>query len=252
MGDGDAAGPPAVLIFRPFEEARRTAAKCVRIGLRPIISPLLRYERTGRLTPPDLIGVQATVFTSGAAAFFAAKDAAAGPPVFQHALLLGPAYCVGDATSARAAAQGYATPISAGGDAADLERALGALDPAKGAVLHIRGEHVARRLTAGGGLEVRERILYAARRNAPLSAEAIAALGGSCAALVHSRRISEIFAEELVRIGCGAPEIFAMSPRAAAPLQAPPARSVRIADRPNEAALLDQLQRWFYKNRQKG
>ncbi len=228
-----------VLILRPSPGAERTARSVAGLGLRPILSPLLRFERTGRLEPADLDGAQALAFTSAAAVDAAACDIRSGAaPVSAFAL---PAFCVGDATAARADAAGFGAVRSAAGAAAALRRTLGALDPAAGAVLHLQGADLAAALDAPGAPPIRTRVLYAARPVDALTDEAADALGAPAIALVHSRRIADGLAAALARRAPAALDVVAISVRAAAPLTAPPCREIAVARRPTEAALLDAL-----------
>lgn len=230
---------PPVLILRPLPGAERTAATVAALGLRAVVSPLLRYERTALLRAEDVAGARALAFTSAAAVRAAADDVATGAA--PETTLDLPAYCVGDATTATARARGFARAVSAAGDSAALQRLLGALDYAEGEIVHLCGEDVAAPLTAGGEGRLRARALYAAHPVRELSDDARAALAHAAIALVHSRRIAERLAELIADAPPAALTALTISARAAEPLNASVCRAVVVAPRATEAALIEAL-----------
>lgn len=241
---------PLVLVLRPSPGAERTAAALAADGLRPILSPLLAFERAGRIGAADLAGAQALAFTSAAAVRALAEDLAADAAL-RPALDL-PVYCVGLATALAAKEAGFQRVLAAQGDARALGRALSPLDPADGAVLHLCGADVAAPLAAAGGAEVRSRVVYRARPTDRLTEAAKAALAGPAAALVHSRRIAEALARALASTPPADLAVFAISARAAEPLASAPCRFVRLAAAPNDAALRAALGAWVARSAQSG
>ena len=146
---------------------------------------------------PDLAGVQAILCTSANGVRALAR--ASG----ERRL---PLLAVGDATAARARAEGFAAVASAGGNAADLARLAAArLDPGNGRLVHVCGSAVAGDLAGdlrARGFAIERAILYAARPVAALSPAAVEAIGSGMIdfALFFSPRTAAIF----VRLANGA------------------------------------------------
>jgi uroporphyrinogen-III synthase len=233
--------PAGILVTRPEPGATETARRVAALGWVPVVAPALVLAPRSFVMPR----VQAVLLTSRAAA------RALPTPVPSL-----PVLAVGEATAAEALAAGWAGARAAGGTAEDLAAlAAATLDPAAGPLLLAVGEGYALDLAAAlraHGFRVIRRIAYAAAPAAGLPAAAIGALstGTVGAALFHSPR-SAACAMTLLRaagLAATAPrmEVLAISRRvaeaaaAAAPLGW---RSVRVADRPDEDALLRLLGR---------
>lgn len=167
-----------------------------------------------------------------------------------------PVLAVGEATAAEARARGFARVEAAAGDAAALaEQAARSLDPRAGPLLLAVGEGYGAGLAAdlrARGFRVIRRIAYAARPAEALPAEAVAELqhqGRVVAVLFFSPRSAQCAMSLLKASGLGATvagmEALAISPRvaeAATRALAPLAwRAVRVADRPDQDALLALL-----------
>ena len=121
------------LITRTQPGAQVTAAGVSALGYEPIIVPAAIITPTHAAI--DVVGVQALLMTSAAAARCAKVDSQ---------IVTLPVYAVGDATAQAATEAGFVNVISAGGDGATL--AVLAADRMKtvaGALLHIRGQEVA-------------------------------------------------------------------------------------------------------------
>jgi uroporphyrinogen-III synthase len=227
---------PVVLLTRPERESAALAAALGAEGWRPMIWPLLDIRPTGAV--PDLAGAQAVLFTSRNAV-------AATPPA---AL---PALCVGAATAEAARAAGFAEVRSAGGDAAALAAAVRAtLDPAAGPLAFPRGETVAGDLAGAlraAGFALRETVVYAAAPASAAPPEIAAALaaGAVRAAAFYSPRTAAAFAALAGpwRAGLAATGAAAISAAAAAPLAGLGFRAVRVAERPDGAAMRAALSR---------
>ncbi len=240
-----AAEVPGVLITRPEPGTAETARRVAALGWRPIPAPALVLAPRPFPLPPAraLRPVQALLLTSRAAA-------RALPPADI------PVLAVGEATAAEARACGFPQVEAAAGDAAALaEHAARRLDPATGPLLLAVGEGYGAELAAdlrARGFRVIRRVAYAARPADALPAEASAALqqdGEVVAALFFSPRsarcaISLIKASGHAATAAGM-EALAISPRvaeAATRALAPLAwRAVRVADRPDQDALLALL-----------
>ena len=230
------------LVTRPREEAETLAAALAARGVAALIEPLMEVHFLA--AAPDLRGVQAILCTSanGVRAFARASG--------ERRL---PLLAVGDATAARAQAEGFAAVASAGGDAADLARLTAArLDPGSGRLLHVCGSDVAGDLAGdlrARGFAVERAILYAARPVASLSPAAVEAIGSGMidVALFFSPRTAAIFVRLANGAGvgryCAGIATVSISLAADAPLAALPWRERRIAARPDQPALLDALGR---------
>ncbi|MGH7031430.1 MAG: uroporphyrinogen-III synthase, partial [Stellaceae bacterium] len=191
---------------------------------------------------PDLAGVQGVLCTSANGVRALARVSA------ERRL---PLLAVGDATAARARAEGFASVASAGGDAADLVRlATSSLRPQDGRLLHISGDTVAGDLAGGlraHGFAVERLVLYEARPIAALSHEARHALGSGAIdfALFFSPRTAAIFVGLAGDAGlgqsCRAIAALSISVAADAELAGLPWRQRRIAERPSQAGLLAAL-----------
>jgi uroporphyrinogen-III synthase len=238
------------LITRPREEAESLAAALATRGLGAVIEPLMaiHYRAPKAL---DLAGVQAILCTSAnGVRALARASGERGLPLF----------AVGDATASLARAEGYVAVRSAGGDVADLVRlAATRLLPQDGRLLHIAGSVIAGDLAAAlraQGFTIERMVLYEARPAAALSPAAIDALraGAIGFALFFSPRTSAIFVR-LAGIGCvaeccGTITALSISPAADAALTDLPWHDRRVAEQPNQAALLDMLDRLVGERRQ--
>jgi uroporphyrinogen-III synthase len=231
------------LITRPREESEALAAALAARGIEALIEPLMEVHF---LAPAalDLRGVQAILCTSAnGARALARASGERGVPLF----------AVGDATAARARVEGFAAVESAGGDAHDLARLVAArLRPEAGALLHVAGNVVAGDLggaLSARGFTVERHILYEARPVASLSPLAVSALcfGAIAFALFFSPRTAAVFARLAGNAGvadrCGRITALSISAAADAALAELPWLDRRVAERPNQAALLEAFDR---------
>jgi uroporphyrinogen-III synthase len=170
-----------------------------------------------------------------------------------------PLLAVGDATAARARGEGFTSVVSAAGDAADLVRlAAEQLEPQRGRLLHVCGSELAGDLVGAlreRGFAAERRVLYEARPSAALSPAAVQALrsGAIELALFFSPRSAAIFARLASDAGIGqsCAGIAALSISAAADVALGdlPWRKRWIAERPDQPALLDALDRLLVERR---
>jgi uroporphyrinogen-III synthase len=231
----------AVLVTRPEPGGAETAARLAALGWTSILAPALVLAPRPFAMPP----AQALLLTSRAAA----RALPAPAPI--------PVLAVGEATAAEARNAGWSDVRAAGGTAENLAQlAASMLDPAAGPLLLAVGQGYSLDLAAdlrSRGFRVIRRIAYAAEPAAGLPETARSALaeGRVTAILFHSPR-SALCAINLIRdAGLAAAaqgvEVLAISRRVAetaAAAIAPQAwRSVRIATRPEEDALLALLGR---------
>lgn len=184
-----------VAITRAEPEASRTAERVRARGAEAVLAPLLTIVACGYDTNTE--GAQAIIFTStnGVHAFPDTRGAR------DRTILT-----VGDATAEAARAAGFTDVRSADGDVAALAAlAKRELDPGKGKLIHIAGDHVAGDLGGelrAAGFQIERRLAYAsvARQNLP---EAL--LQPLDVILFHSARAAETF------VALGAPNAMTLT-----------------------------------------
>jgi uroporphyrinogen-III synthase len=229
------------LVTRPREEADSLIAALATRRVEALVEPLMEinYQAPEAL---DLNGVQAILCTSANGVRALARTSGErGVPLL----------AVGDATAARARAEGFGSVESAAGDVGDLARLAGVrLRPEEGALLHVAGNVVAGDLDGllrAQGFTVARRVLYEARAAAALSPAAADSLraGAIAFALFFSPRTAAIFVRLADVAGvdecCARITAVSISGAADAALAALPWHDRRIAERPNQSALLDAL-----------
>jgi uroporphyrinogen-III synthase len=229
------------LVTRPREEADSLIAALATLGVDALVEPLMEihYQAPEAL---DLDGVQAILCTSAnGVRALARASSVRGVPLL----------AVGDATAARARAEGFGSVESAGGDVGDLARLAGArLRPQNGPLLHVAGNVVAGDLAGllrAQGFTVERHVLYEARAASALSPAALDSLraGAIAFALFFSPRTAAIFAKLADVAGvtecCARVTALSISEAADAALAGLPWHDRRIAERPNQPALLDAL-----------
>jgi uroporphyrinogen-III synthase len=228
-----------VLVTRPEPGAGETAARLVEMGFRPLVAPMLRV-RVMAAEMPAAGGLQAVLVTSG--------NALAGLPAALFGVRL---LTVGAATAARARGLGFTDVHSADGDAADLAvLARDCCDVGRGPVLLAHGaghgDTLAEALAADG-FEVRRATVYEAHAVDRVPAGAAAAWCGDVigAALFFSAETARAFVGLIEAAGwrAGARGVVAgaIGAAAAAALAPLPWRQVRVADRPDQEAMLALL-----------
>lgn len=238
------------LVTRPREDAESlTAALAIR-ALEALVEPLMEIHC--RMPEAfDLDGVQAILCTSANGVRALAR--ASGERRV-------PLLAVGDATAARARAEGFDFVESAGGDLGNLARLAAArLRPQEGPLLHVAGNVVAGDLVGllrAQGFTVERRVLYEARAAVALSPAAVDSLraGEIAFALFFSPRTAAIFARLADLAGvtecCAKVVALSISAGADAALASLPWRQRRIAERPNQPALLDALDQVLGRRRE--
>jgi uroporphyrinogen-III synthase len=228
-----------LLVTRPEPDAERTAAELRTRGHEPMLAPMLRIA-----TIPDVelgSGPWAGVLISSANG---ARAVAAHQRLSELVVL--PLVAVGRASAAAARAAGFRDVTSADGDGRDLVRRVAARfvgQPA--ALLYLAGEERARDLVselAAFGVSVRPVVVYRSVQAERFPPEVRAALeAGRIDGVLHFSRRS---VEGYLVCGRDLPDRalalahFCLSERAAEPLRAAGAADVRVAQRPDEAALL--------------
>lgn len=178
-----------VAITRAKPEADRTAERVRARGAEAIVAPLITIVPCGYDTNTE--GAQAILFTSsnGVRAFPDTRGA--------HDRIV---LAVGDVTAAAAREAGFTDVRSADGDVRSLAALVKAeLDPAKGKLIHIAGDHVAGDLGGelrAAGFNVERRLAYASVAASVLPEALAQPLD---IVLFHSARAAETF------IALGAP-----------------------------------------------
>jgi uroporphyrinogen-III synthase len=231
-----------VLITRPEAEARGFARRLEALGYETLVEPMLVLEFVAPDGPPDLAGVQAVLFTSanGVGAF------ARHSPERRLAV-----FAVGRATAEAARAAGFAEVRSAEGDAEALVRLVAAkLDPEAGALVHARGEEVARdpaRALAERGFQVRSMALYRMRPAASLSPALVRQIeeGAFDVAAFFSPRSAGTFVSLVEKAGLSRLveriAAVALSRAVAERLRPLPWRRLLVAAEPNQRALIGRI-----------
>jgi uroporphyrinogen-III synthase len=233
----------SALVTRPREEALGLAAALAGRGIDAVIEPMMEVHYRSAAAP-DFANVQAVLCTSANGVRALARSTRERDR---------PLLAVGDATASRARAEGFTNVASAGGDITDLVRlAVTRLRPQGGRLLHIAGEVVAGDLSGAlraQGFSSERIVLYDARPAAALSKSTIRALryGGIDFGFFFSPRTAAIFVElangaRLVAC-CRTITALSISPAADAALATLSWRDRHVAEKPSQAALLDQLDR---------
>jgi uroporphyrinogen-III synthase len=227
-----------LLLTRPQPDAERTAGALRGRGHAVLLAPLLEVRALG-FEPPDELVCAVVMTSANAARALAAHPARAW-------LVPLPAFTTGRRSAEAARAAGFAEVHSADGDRDDLARLIRArLAGTRLPLLYLAGADRAGELDlADCGLRVITLVVYraiAAERFPDAVAEAFAQ--GALDGVLHfSRRTAEAF------LGCGdaagmldralAPVHYCLSEQVAEPIRAAGAAALRIAPRPDEAALL--------------
>jgi len=220
-----------VWITRAQPGAARTADRLTELGFQPVVMPLLAIHPIpdALAAAPDLVTVDALTFTSpnGVAAFAALTPLLRDRPVF----------AVGDATAEAARAAGFADARSAAGDIHALARLIGKRWAADDGLILNPGP----RRPAGDlsvllpGLTIAALPVYDTVETAAAPPDAFDAV------LIHSPRAAQALAVALPPAAAHDRTAVCISPAAAASLNAPPFAEIRVADTPDEPAMLAAL-----------
>lgn len=178
-----------LLVTRPRSEGEALALRLREVGIETCLEPMLDLVPLPH-PPLDLKGVQGVLLTSRGAV----RALADATPNRVLAL-----FAVGDATAGAARQLGFGDVRSADGDADALAKLVCTeVDPARGALLHVRGARTAGDLAGdltASGFTVREAVLYESRPAAQLSTGCADALRSDAldGALFFSPRSAETF-----------------------------------------------------------
>ena len=227
-----------VLVTRPLDDAREIRLLLAARGHETVVAPLLRVQfHSG--PEIDLTGVQAILATSAnGVRAVARRTTRRDLPVF----------AVGPQTARAAQTVGFGNVRSADGDAVALARAVPSwTSPKAGALLHAAGADAAGSLAdalTGAGFEIRTEILYDVVAIGELPAQAIAEIVANRidVVLLFSPRSVRVFVQCLDAAGLmqHASQMvgICISEATASALAPLIMREIRVAARPNQAALL--------------
>jgi uroporphyrinogen-III synthase len=229
------------LVTRPRAEAEELVNELAGRGIAAIVEPLLdiRYRAEAA---PEFAGVQAVLCTSANGVRALARLTP------ERAV---PLLAVGEASAARARAEGFAEVASAGGNVDDLVRLTAArLRPHAGRLLHVAGSVAAGDLAGAlrqRGFAVERTVLYEASPAQALSAATARALAAGTIdfVLLFSPRTAAVFARLVGQSGLAPAMRFmtalSISAAADAVVEALSFRDRYIAERPDQAHLLAAL-----------
>jgi uroporphyrinogen-III synthase len=230
-----------ILVTRPKDDAKETAARLRARGHTVLVAPLIEI-RFADGPEISLEGVQAVLATSSNGVCALARRT--------HRRDV-PLFAVGAQTAQAAREAGFSTVRSADGDARALAAATVAwAKPNAGTLLHVAGAETKGELAEllrSARFEVRTEMLYDAVGVNELSADALMALkaGALDTVLLFSPRSARIFSDCVVKAGmadrCATLTALCISPATAVALTALPFRSVHVAKRPDQEALLALL-----------
>lgn len=231
---------PPVIITRAEPGGTETAGRLREMGLETILSPVLELA-SREATVPGLSGFGGLVFTSANGVRYFAKTSDARNL---------PAWCVGPATASEALREGFSPVHQSSGNARDLAHYIAhhwsASD--RKALLHVANAAAKgdlRKALEAQGFEVTFLPLYEARHAAALSSasrEQIAS-GRRTICLIHSAKGAEAFLALANNLNLSRTEFVAISPQAAARLNDSDSGGVHVAGHPDEAHLLECLER---------
>ena len=230
---------PAVIITRAQPGAGETAKRVRNLGLRAIESPALSLTLADPVPALPLERSAGILFTSanGVRFFKTVSD--------RRDLT---AWCVGPSTAAAASEAGFAKVHNADGNSKDLAAVVARrADPAQGHLVHIAntsaGDILQSELSRAG-FDVRFVGLYSPADAEQLSDDARTVLSTeeSVCVLIHSAKGAASLAKLCAPLTSIQITFICVSDKAAEPILH--LGAVRIADRPNEDALLQKLQDW--------
>jgi uroporphyrinogen-III synthase len=225
-----------VLITRPEEDAVRTAEILKRQGHTPVIAPLLKTNFHGG-PEVSLDGVQAILATSAnGVRALVQRTARRDLPLF----------AVGPQTEEEARAHGFTSVRNADGDSRALAAAARAWAlPEDGALLHARGaeaDGTLATLLKAQGFEVRTLVLYdVADIGLSEAAREQIANREIDASLFFSARSARIFKDAVAGLALDGVIAICISAATAEALSPLVFREIRLAEKPNQDALLDCL-----------
>ncbi|MAN45210.1 MAG: uroporphyrinogen-III synthase [Alphaproteobacteria bacterium] len=234
---------PPVIVTRAEPGASETVERLARLGFRAILSPMLVLKELEGAVP-DLSDVRNLIFTSANGVRFFMQ--AAGGMTPQVAGMT--AWGVGPATNAAIQEAGFGLHVEGDGNAEDLAAMILKSDPDSGGFLHVANSAAAgdlvRRLREGGRT-ARFQALYETAPTGQLALKARQAIlaPDDCMVLIHSAKGAAAFLSAVDKISLETSTLVAISEAAATPLTDAGAKRLLHAERPNEDALMDALEK---------
>jgi uroporphyrinogen-III synthase len=229
-----------ILVTRPAADAARSAAALRARGHDVIVAPLLTIEILCNAELGD--GPWSAILVTSANA----ARAIAGHKRCDELRRI-PVFTVGKQTAEEFRAQGFTEVTSADGDGDDLVALIAARLKPPAPLLYLAGEDRAGDLASTlrtKNLDVTTVVVYRVATADTLPVEAAAALHGGLDGVLHySRRSAEAFVAAarksgLLEAALAKPTHYCLSAKVAEPLQKAGAANVRVAARPDEAALM--------------
>ncbi len=228
-----------LLLTRPEPDAQRTATALRAQGHDVIIAPLLRIEPAAHAQIGE--GPWAAVLVTSANAAHAIAAHARIAPL--RAL---PVFAVGRRSGEAMAAAGFADVTSADGNGSDLARLVATRMQPAARLLYLAGEDRSGDLAGelrARGFAVETTMIYRAVATTGLPPAAADALASGIDGVLHfSRRSAEAYIDAARSAGMVAnalkPIHFCLSAQVAEPLAQAGVADIRVAERPNEAALI--------------
>ena len=230
-----------VLVTRAGSDAVPTAAALARLGHEAVLAPVTEIRRTGAALA---VGRYDAVAATSHHAFAAQSESDDGVERAR------PVFAVGSRTAAAALAAGFRDVRVGGGDASSLADLLRLTLPRPARLLYLAGRDrkpVLEQALAAAGYDIAVAEVYAAEPVDAWPEAATAALrSGAVEAALHYSRRSAAFALALAaREGLEAAVLrlyhLCLSADAAGPLLDRRAAAIRVAERPDEEALLALL-----------
>jgi len=226
-----------LLVTRPQGDGERTAARLRARGHHVTLAPLLRIEPVDFEFPREPLS--AVAITSANAACAIARHSR------REALTALTAFTVGGHTAEAARAAGFRAVECADGDMDDLAALLRArFNESSAPLLYLAGENRAGDLAASG-VPLLTAVAYRAVKVERFAPDVAAALAqGALDGVLHfSRRSAQAYLDCAARVGglerALAPVHFCLSRQVSQPLAAAGAAAIRLAPRPDEAAMID-------------
>lgn len=230
---------PPIIITRSQPGADQTAKALKERGLTAIVTPAIELSRS-EASLPDLSAYGGLIFTSANGVRFLSAETDARDL---------PAWCVGPATASEALLEGYSPVHQSSGNAEDLAHYIAHHWPSGQSkrLLHVANsaaKGIVKAALEREGFEVDFLALYEAANAPALHPDAVAAIvGGPSIVLIHSAKGARAFIELSAGLDLQRVSYVAISGQAAGPLREGGEDQIEIADHPDEAHLLEALDR---------
>jgi uroporphyrinogen-III synthase len=222
-----------ILVTRPLADGQEIAARLAELGHQALLAPLLE-PRFFDGPEPDLADVQAILATSAnGIRALVRRTTRRDIPIF----------AVGPQTAEEATTAGFADVRSADGDALALADAAARWAQPGASLLHVCGEDAPGTLAdilAARGFAVGRAVLYGIQAATELPSETKAALrdGRLDAVMFFSPRTAGLFLELARDLPIARLNALCISPKTAVMLTPGVFAQVKVAEKPNQAAML--------------